>query len=440
LTKLKSKKTSVKGPAKKPRSKSRSSTLSKASPAGAGTQSDAASTTEQIESVKAEIVDPAETKSTRWRDVGGPGATSTTRTTGAEVDSPELSAVDEDPQAAWRESGWEETDLRELEEAAELAAELAAERAEEPSPTTPVNSKKGRKSSQAVERLPVISSVVTEHLPAAADPVALYMAEIKRYPILTREQEFELAKRYAEMGDAQAAEALVTSNLRFVVKIASEYSKFGARLIDLIQEGNVGLMQAVREYNPYKGVRLITYAVWWIRGYIQEYLMRQYSMVRIGTTAAQRKLFYRLQKEKDRLVLEGQEPTVKLLSSRLGVSEEDVQTMEQRMSARDISLETPIGDDGRVTLLDREASADAPLDEQLGQAELVAILREEVENLRPDLNDRELELLEERLLADEPKTLQEIGERYGVTREAVRQMEARLMSKLRDSLRHRLTR
>jgi RNA polymerase sigma-32 factor len=132
----------------------------------------------------------------------------------------------------------------------------------------------------------------------SSDPVAIYMAEVRRYPLLTREQEQELARRYRETGDKRAAEALVTSNLRFVVKVAAEYSRFGARLIDLVQEGNVGLMHAVREFNPYKGVRLITYAVWWIRGYIQDYLMRQYSMVRIGTTQSQRKLFYRLQKRK----------------------------------------------------------------------------------------------------------------------------------------------
>lgn len=435
MAKLKSKKVSARGSAKKSPTKSRaqgSSTSASKSPASSH-KSDDQLTPSRPESVRAELVDPAETKSAQLRDVGANKAGISARATPtATSDSPShddgnSDSSDEDPQSLWREGGWEETDLQDFEQAADLAAEAAQ--------ATSAKSSHPVEARASSERLPVVAEI----LPAATDPVALYMAEIKRYPVLTREQEFELAKRYAELGDSKAAEALVTSNLRFVVKIASEYSKFGARLIDLIQEGNVGLMQAVREYNPYKGVRLITYAVWWIRGYIQEYLMRQYSMVRIGTTAAQRKLFYRLQKEKDRLVLEGHEPTVKLLSSRLGVSEEDVQTMEQRMSARDISLETPIGEDGGATLLDREAAPDTPLDEQLGQAELVAILREEVESLRPQLNEREVELLEERLLADEPKTLQEIGERYGVTREAVRQMEARLMSKLRESLRHRLT-
>lgn len=275
---------------------------------------------------------------------------------------------------------------------------------------------------------------------SSSDPVAIYMAEVRRYPLLTREQEQELAKRYRETGDKRAAEALVTSNLRFVVKVAAEYSRFGARLIDLVQEGNVGLMHAVREFNPYKGVRLITYAVWWIRGYIQDYLMRQYSMVRIGTTQSQRKLFYRLQKEKDLLESMGEEPTVKLLSSRLGVSESDVESMSQRMQGRDVSLQTAVDDSGKTTLLDFEASNDLPIDEKIGQDEMLSLLNEGIEGLRSSLNDRERELLEYRLLADEPLTLQEIGEKYGVTREAVRQMENRLMLKIRNILEERLKR
>jgi RNA polymerase sigma-32 factor len=273
---------------------------------------------------------------------------------------------------------------------------------------------------------------------ATADPIAQYMAEVRRYPLLTREQEQALAIRYRETGDKRAAEALVTSNLRFVVKVAAEYSKFGARLIDLVQEGNVGLMHAVREFNPYKGVRLITYAVWWIRGYIQDYLMRQYSMVRIGTTQSQRKLFYRLQKEKDLIESQGEEPSTKLLSARLGVSEADVESMTQRMSGRDVSLQTSVDDSGRATLLDFEASADIPIDEQLGNQEMLSLLHDGIQELKDSLNDREKELLEDRLLADEPMTLQEIGEKYGVTREAVRQMENRLMLKIRKILEERM--
>ncbi|NJL24707.1 MAG: RNA polymerase factor sigma-32 [Calothrix sp. SM1_5_4] len=256
------------------------------------------------------------------------------------------------------------------------------------------------------------------------------MAEIGRYPLLTKEQEREIAIRYRETGDPSAAEQLVTSNLRFVVKVAAEYTKFGARLIDLIQEGNVGLMHAVKEFNPYKGVRLITYAVWWIRGYIQEYLMRQYSMVRIGTTATQRKLFYQLQREREKLERMGMEEGIALLSGRLGVSEQDVQEMHSRLSGRDVSLDAPINEDGTSRLIDLQGEPDpSRLDDELAVREEVQHLHEAIEKLRPSLNERELFLLDARILSDEPLTLQEIGDKYGTTREAVRQMEARLMQK-----------
>ena len=269
---------------------------------------------------------------------------------------------------------------------------------------------------------------------STTDPVATYLAEIRRYPLLTREEERALAVRYRETGDAKAAERLVTSNLRFVVKIATEYSKFGAKLIDLIQEGNVGLMHAVREFNPYKDVRLITYAVWWIRGYIQEFLMRQYSMVRIGTTQTQRKLFYRLQKEKDRLDRMGEDPTnIPLLASSLGVDEEDVRQMSQRLSGRDVSLNQPLDSDSPTSLLDMEASNEPDVSERLGHAEELEVLRENIEKIRGGLNEKELYILENRILADEPMTLQEIGEHYGVTREAVRQLEARLIGRIRNA-------
>lgn len=270
--------------------------------------------------------------------------------------------------------------------------------------------------------------------PSGADPVARYMAELGRYPLLTREQERELAIRYRETGDPKAAEQLVTSNLRFVVKVAAEYTKFGARLIDLVQEGNVGLMHAVKEYNPYKGVRLISYAVWWIRGYIQEFLMRQYSMVRIGTTANQRKLFYQLQREREALERMGLEQGIAQLSGKLGIPPEEVQEMHARLSGRDVSLDAPVNEDGG-RLLDLQSETDPmQLEEQLGTAEQLRMLTAGIEELRPSLNEREQFLLDARLLADEPMTLQEIGDKYGTTREAVRQMEARLLQKIRKSL------
>lgn len=280
-----------------------------------------------------------------------------------------------------------------------------------------------------------VSSKTEETGLTSADPVARYLAEIGRYPLLSREQEQALAIRYRETGDPTAAEQLVTSNLRFVVKVAAEYSKFGARLIDLVQEGNVGLMHAVKEFNPYKGVRLITYAVWWIRGYIQEYLMRQYSMVRIGTTANQRKLFYQLQREREKLERLGLEQGIAQISGKLGVSQEEVAEMQGRLSGRDVSLDAPLTEDGSSRRIDLQTVEDPThLDEELGNREQLRMLIDRIEELRPKLNERELFLLDARILSDEPMTLQEIGDKYGTTREAVRQMEARLMEKIRKSV------
>lgn len=269
----------------------------------------------------------------------------------------------------------------------------------------------------------------------STDPLAMYLNEIRRYKVLSREEEMALAKRYFESKDSASAEALVKSNLRFVVKVAAEYSKFGAKMIDLIQEGNVGLMHAVREYNPYKGARLITYAVWWIRGYIQEYLMRQYSMVRIGTTQNQRKLFYQLQREKEALDAMGIEANTALISNRLGIPEDEVRDMAMRMSGRDVSLDRPVDDEGTTSLGDLQRNReDVPMDEELARQEQLALLRAKIEEIRPSLSEREKIILDERILNDDPLTLQEIGEKHGITREAVRQMEARVMKKIKAKM------
>jgi RNA polymerase sigma-32 factor len=276
------------------------------------------------------------------------------------------------------------------------------------------------------------SSKSTAKAVAIADPVAAYLSELRKYPLLTKEKEQELARHYFETKDPAAAQALVTANLRFVVKVAAEYSKFGARMIDLIQEGNMGLMHAVRDFNPYKGVRLITYAVWWIRGYIQEYLMKQYSLVKIGTTQNQKKLFYQLQRQKDELDALGKGTDIKLLSSKLGIPEDEVLMMTQRMSGRDISLDRPIDDESGSSLMDfQRGIADGP-DVELSKQEEISNLKEAVEALRPSLSKQKKIILDERILNDEPLTLQEIGDKHGITREAVRQMEVRVMKKIKD--------
>jgi RNA polymerase sigma-32 factor len=270
---------------------------------------------------------------------------------------------------------------------------------------------------------------------AITDPVARYMAEIRKYPLLTREEEHALAVKYRETGDREAAQKLVTSNLRFVVKVAIEYSKFGARLIDLIQEGNVGLMQAVKDYNPYKGVRLITYAVWWIRGQIQEFLMRHYSMVRIGTTHTQRKLFYELQRSRAELERMGMEAGIMQISGRLGIPEDEVAEMSKRVLHRDVSIDKPRDADDKTTLLDITPQADIEgADEVLERREELAQLKKNLDEIRPHLSEREVFVLENRLLSDEPLTLQEIGNKYGMTREAARQLEAKVMAKIKAQM------
>lgn len=272
----------------------------------------------------------------------------------------------------------------------------------------------------------------------STDSLTMYMNEVRKYPLLTREQEAELAKRYFETKDPAAAQTLVKSNLRFVIKIAAEYAKFSSRMIDVIQEGNVGLMHAVKEYNPYKGARLITYAVWWIRGYIQEYLMRQFSMVRIGTTANQRKLFYQLQRQKQELEKMTSPENIKLLSSKLGIPEDEVNEMAKRISSRDVSLDKPVHSDNEnatpLSFLLKKEDGSLPLDEQLAFEEQISNLMKAVDSIRKSLNEKETILLEERILSDEPLTLQEIGDKYKISREAVRQTEARLMKKIKSAM------
>lgn len=281
--------------------------------------------------------------------------------------------------------------------------------------------------------------VSKERSVTSTDPLTLYLSEVRKYPLLTREQELELAKKYFETKDPTAAQTLVKSNLRFVIKVAAEYAKFSSRMIDVIQEGNVGLMHAVKEYNPYKGARLITYAVWWIRGYIQEYLMRQFSMVRIGTTANQRKLFYQLQRQKQELEKMTSPENIAQLSHKLGIPEDEISEMAKRLSSRDVSLDKPAShsDNENATplsnLLTREDGS-LPLDEQLALDEQIALLMRAVDSIRSKLSDKEIILLEERILSDEPLTLQEIGDKYKISREAIRQTEARLLKKIKTAM------
>jgi len=267
-----------------------------------------------------------------------------------------------------------------------------------------------------------------------SDSLQRYLAEIRRLPLLSREEEHRLAVEYKEYGNIEAAYKLVTANLRLVVMIAREYQRAFQNLLDLIQEGNIGLMEAVKNFDPYRGIRFPSYAAWWIRAYIIRYIMSDWRMVKIGTTQAQRKLFFNLQKEKMKLEAEGFAPGPKLLAQRLNVKEDEVVEMEQRLSNRDVSTDVPVGDDKGVTLLHFLADHSQTPEEHLSEAEHRRVLSEKMEQFARGLKDKELVIFRERLLNEEPLTLREIGDRYGISRERVRQIEERVKKKLKSYL------
>lgn len=271
------------------------------------------------------------------------------------------------------------------------------------------------------------------------DPLSQYMAEVGRHPLLTREEEHELAVQYAKTGDVKAAYTLVQANLRLVVKLAFEYHRTAFNVLDLVQEGNVGLMHAVKKFDPYKGVKLSTYAAWWIRAFILRHIMENWRMVKLGTTQAQRKLFFNLRKEKERLAQQGFEVGPKLLAERLQVSEQDVVDMDIRMSQDEFSLDAPLSDDSDSTHQDRLAFKGAAVDDRLADNELHEIFRRELAEFGKTIKDeKERFIFEKRLTADEPLKLQEIGDKYGVTRERARQIEAKLTNKLRVFMQERI--
>jgi len=267
-----------------------------------------------------------------------------------------------------------------------------------------------------------------------SDPLlATYFREISKYPLLTKEEEHDLAVKYYETKDRSALQKLVTSNLRFVVKIAYEYLNYRVRLMDLIQEGNTGLLKAVQDFNPYKEVRLTTYAVWWIRSYIQEAILKNFSLVKMGTTQAQKKLFYRLKKEQRKLEEMGVSPgqNMKLLASRLDVKEKEVEEMSQRLSGSDVSLNSHIGEDEKKEFIQTLAAPEAPIDEQLGEAEQAKLFKDILVKFGQTLEGREKLIFQNRLIAEAPLTLQEIGDKYKVSKERARQLEEEVKSKLK---------
>jgi len=271
---------------------------------------------------------------------------------------------------------------------------------------------------------------------ARFDPMQAYMREVQQHPLLTPDEEKALAVRYAETGDLDAAARLVTANLRLVVKIAYEYRRAYRNMMDLVQEGNMGLMQAVKKYDPYRGVKLSSYAAWWIRAYMLRYILANWRMVKLGTTQAQRKLFFNLSKEKARLSAMGIEPTNAEIARRLDVAESEVEEMDKRMSKGDASLDLPVSEnDGRqIARVELLPSLETTPDLATESAELGGLLRQHLAEFRATLSDKDLIIFDQRLVADEPRTLQDLGEEFGVSRERVRQLEARITGRLRTFL------
>ena len=280
---------------------------------------------------------------------------------------------------------------------------------------------------------PLTSLPEDENLPAVGQAgLHRYLQEISQHKLLSREETEELAIRYQENQDPEAAYRLVTANLRLVVKVAMDFQKYWMQnFLDLIQEGNVGLVHAVKKFDPYRGVKFSYYAAYWIRAYILKSIMDNWRLVKIGTTQAQRKLFFRLNKERKLLEAQGFDPEPKLLAERLKVKESEVIEMSQRMGSNELSLESPVRDDSTDEQKDFLASPDPTIEEIVAENEIKLKVAQVIEQLRDSLNDKEKAILKDRLLNDEPLTLQTIADQFGISRERVRQIEANLLGKMR---------
>lgn len=266
------------------------------------------------------------------------------------------------------------------------------------------------------------------------DPLTVYLKEISRYKLLTPEEERDLTMELLRTGDIEVAKKLVLANLRLVVKIAFEYRNAYKNVMDLIQEGNIGLMKAVSKFDPSKGAKLSYYASWWIRSYILKFILDNFRLVKIGTTQEQKKLFYNLMKEKQRLMSMGISPDIKLLSENLGVSEKAVIEMDQRLSSggQEVSLDKPLDDDGsRQTLSELIGDDQEALDSHLSNLQNLEILKENLGNFVKQLKPRDQEIFKKRLLSEIPESLQSIADQYGVSRERIRQIEERLIEQLK---------
>ncbi len=273
------------------------------------------------------------------------------------------------------------------------------------------------------------------NLPVVSNSLELYLAQINQFPLLQPHEELELAVRFREKSDVDAAHKLITSNLRFVVKVALEYKSYAVKLLDLIQEGNIGLMMAVKKFNPYRGYRLISYAIWWIRAYIQSFIIKTWSLVKIGTTQTQKKLFYSLGKTKKILKSkESEGDNVHALAEALDVTDHDIVDMEQRMSHRDFSLDSVLDEDQETTHLDLLADERPNQEEIVSEMEERQYAKQRVNRALRCLSPKEKYVIQNRIMAHDPATLQEIGDTLNLSRERVRQIECEALKKLKGEL------
>lgn len=278
------------------------------------------------------------------------------------------------------------------------------------------------------------------NLPALTTSLERYLIEISNHPVLSREEEYKLAVKYRDEGDLDAAKKLVSSNLKFVVKIANEYKNYGINMMDVIQEGNIGLMNAVKGFDPTKGYRLISYAVWWIRAYIQNYLMKSWSLVKVGTNQAQRKLFYKLRSAKNSLKKDGDfisEEDYSRIAKELGVRNKDVIEMDQRMSKKDFSLDSKIGESQDNTYISLLEDKRFNQEDLLAKSQLENSIKDNIGPILESLKDRERYIIEKRILTDTPQTLDEIGKKYEISRERVRQIENSALKKIKKAFKEK---
>jgi RNA polymerase sigma-32 factor len=273
----------------------------------------------------------------------------------------------------------------------------------------------------------------------AYDPLQMYLMEIKNYRLLTREEEVELAALVREKKDKNAAYRLVTSNLRLVVKIAMDFHRYWTKsLLDLIQEGNVGLLQAVRKFDPYRGIKFSYYASFWIKAYMLKFIMENWKLVKIGTTQTQRKLFFNLAKERDRLISQGFDPEPRLLAERLDVKVKEVEEMSQRLGGGEVSLNAPVGDDGKEAYGSFLPDSTVAVDEQISEQENRRLLAQKLQEYRSKLSGKELDIYDNRIMAENPMTLQELGDKYKISRERARQIQERIIKNIKKWLKEEI--